>query len=123
MLLVQSTIRIRTKAQDVKCQCKISNVEWEMCNVKYQVSSVECQVTIDKSQITKGKKTTINSQMINVKSQCKCQSYRSCEILKDLVRFKRSCEILKDLERSQKISKDLRISCEISITLNYNQSV
>ena len=67
MLLVQSTIRIRTKAQDVKCQCKISNVEWEMCNVKYQVWNVKCQITIDKSQITKDKRqqSTVKWQMSN----------------------------------------------------------
>ena len=61
MLLVQSTIRIRTNAQDVKCQCKISNVEWEMCNVKYQVSNVKCQITIDKWQITKDKNISQHS--------------------------------------------------------------
>ena len=32
---------VNDQDQDVKCQSKISNVEWEMCNIKYQMSNVK----------------------------------------------------------------------------------
>ena len=45
---IASSVNNQDQDQSSGCQCKKSNVEWEMCNVKYQVWNVKCQITIDK---------------------------------------------------------------------------
>ena len=75
-----------------------------MSNVKSQKSKVKCQ----KSKVKiKRQKTNYKRQKTNIKYQCQCQFQ-----VKSV-----------DLVKTKKILRYLRRSCEISTTLNYNQSV